>query len=213
MNGTTLIVIRHGETHWNIEGKWQGHEDSPLTDNGVNQAKAVARQLQRYKIDALYSSDLGRAMQTAEIIAKPHQLKIQPDPRIRERHLGNFQGLTLKEMKSQYPHEYLKHTSRDANYKAPGGESKEQQYKRSIHFFSEIVGKHPNQTIVIITHGGVVDCLFKHVMGLPLDKPRSYILFNTAINIFSCEKDDWKLLTFGDISHLNQLKTLDEKVE
>lgn len=213
MNETRVIVIRHGETEWNKTGKWQGHEDSPLTDNGLEQAHAAAKQLQRYPVNAIYSSDLGRAMQTARIIATPHNLEVQSDSRIRERRLGIFQGLTLQEMKQRYPVETKRHQSEDSTYSLPGGESKQQQFDRCVCCFNELAENHPQQTIAIVTHGGVVNCLFKYVMGLPLEKPRNYILFNTAINIFSYTDGEWGLHTFGDINHLHQLKTLDEKTD
>ena len=106
MTETKLFIIRHGETQWNAIGRWQGHCDSPLTEKGIRQAKAVANFLTQYQIYAIYSSDLGRAVQTAEIIGARTGQKVILDYRLRERHLGIFQGLTEAEMREKLPDEY-----------------------------------------------------------------------------------------------------------
>ncbi len=102
---TTLLVVRHGETQWNLEGRWQGHLDSDLTELGQRQARALAKHPAMETVDRVYSSDLGRALATAHEIAVRRGLGIHREPRLRERHLGIFQGLTRAEMTERFPEE------------------------------------------------------------------------------------------------------------
>src|SRR5439155_26438920 len=111
MQRTQFIVVRHGETEWNIRGIRQGNLDSRLTEKGMAQAKALAQRLAREKFSALYSSDLGRAVQTAEMIAAVTGQEIVTDARLRERNRGVFQGLNGDEIKEKFPEEYRLHRS------------------------------------------------------------------------------------------------------
>src|SRR5262245_45575580 len=111
MSGTRIILLRHGETVWNLEGRYQGQLDSPLSTAGVTQARALAQRLATVHFAALYSSDLGRARQTTECIADVTGHKIRADPRLRERHLGIFQGRLKPELKLSFPDEYRRFKS------------------------------------------------------------------------------------------------------
>jgi len=210
MTDTKVIIIRHGETKWNLEGRWQGHLDSSLTMNGHNQAKAIAKNLLDQNISTLYSSDLGRALQTAEQISKSTGIKITNDCRLRERHLGIFQGLTVSEMMEKFPDEYNRFRDQGPEYIVPDGESKKQCYERNILCINEIVQKHPGETLVIVAHGGVLDSVFRYVIGIPLEAPRTFIIWNAGMNTFSHSNGKWYLLTFGEINHLNSIRTIDD---
>src|ERR1044071_2137793 len=129
---TQVIIVRHGETEWNLKLIRQGHLDSPLTPRGVAQAKALAERLLSERFSKLYSSDLGRAVQTAQTIADLTGHEIITDPRLRERHLGIFQGLSGDEIRASFPHEYHLHRTLGPTYVIPGGESVEQQVARNI---------------------------------------------------------------------------------
>jgi probable phosphoglycerate mutase len=202
MERTKLIVVRHGQTEWNIRGIRQGHLDSPLTERGLAQAKALGRRLQREKFNALYSSDLGRAVQTAHEISNVTGHKIIVDARLRERHLGIFQGLNADEIESKYPHERrLMRTSGPA-YVIPGGESMVQCVERNVAFLNRLVEKHAGETVVVVTHGGVVSGFFRHTLAIPLEAPRRFEFVNAGLNVFAHEEGNWMLLTWGDISHL-----------
>lgn len=210
MKDTTIYVIRHGETRWNQEGRWQGHEDSPLTPFGRKQASAAARFFSNNPFSIIYSSDLGRAHETARIISDKTGKKIIADPRLRERHLGIFQGLTGIELKNLYPDEYKAFKNFDPDYMIPNGESARQRYERSMHCLNEISLKHTGETIVVVCHGGVLDGLFRHVIGLPLEAPRKFRLWNAGINKFSFKDGQWELLTFGDVHHIEHADVLDD---
>ena len=202
MQRTRLIIVRHGETEWNIRGIRQGHLDSNLTEKGIAQAKALAQRLTRENFTALYCSDLGRAVQTAKEIADLTGHGIVTDPRLRERGLGIFQGLSGDDIKAKHPEEYKLHRSLGPNYVIPGGESVRQQVERNVACLNELAGKHQGEQIVVITHGGVVSGFFRHTLSIPLEVPRRFEFVNAGLNVFFNEAGDWFLLTWGDVSHL-----------
>jgi len=202
MQRTQLIIVRHGETEWNIKSIRQGNLDSRLTEKGMAQAKALAQRLAREHFTALYSSDLGRAVQTAEEVASVTGHEIITDPRLRERHLGIFQGLSGEEIKQKHPEEYKLHRSLGPDYVIPGGESVRQQVARNIAYLNEIGSKHLGETIVVVTHGGVISGLFRHTFSIPFNAPRRFEFTNAGLNIFAYEEGNWFLLTWGDVSHL-----------
>ncbi len=210
MSETTLILIRHGETEWNIQGRWQGFDNSPLTDNGRKQAGIIAESLRNEPFDTLYSSDLGRAMETAGYISKVTGKRIVPDPRLRERALGAFQGLTSDQIRQQYPGEYHDFIKSDPDYAPPAAESTRQRYLRNVECFNELAERHLGETIIIVCHGGVIDSLFRYVIGISIEGPRKYKIWNTGKNTFSYQDGVWRLLSFGDISHLTNVRTLDD---
>jgi probable phosphoglycerate mutase len=209
MARTQVIIVRHGQTEWNIANIRQGHLDSALTQEGIAQAKALARRLMREKFSALYSSDLGRAVQTAQIISDATGHEIVTDPRLRERHLGIFQGLIGDEIRERYPEEYRLHRSVGPDYVIPGGESVRQQVARNLSYLNEIAVKHLGETIVVITHGGVLSGLFRHTFSIPFEAPRRFEFTNAGLNVFVYEDGNWFLQTWGDLSHLDNGPTSD----
>ena len=202
MERTQIIIVRHGETLWNINGIRQGHLDSSLTESGRAQARALGERLKRERFDALYSSDLGRAVQTAQMIAELSGHEIVTDLRLRERHLGIFQGLSAEEMKQKYPEEYQLNRSLSPDYVIPGGESIVQQVARNIACLNEIAEKHLGEAIVVVTHGGVLSGLFRHTFSIPFAAPRRFEFVNAGLNTFVYQGGDWFLQTWGDVSHL-----------
>jgi probable phosphoglycerate mutase len=202
MDRTQFIIIRHGQTQWNIAGIRQGHLDSPLTEKGVAQSKALGQRLVRENFTALYSSDLGRAVETARMISDVTGHEIYTDARLRERHLGIFQGLNGEEIKARYPDEYRLHRSFGPDYVIPGGESVRQQVERNVTFLNSLAQKHVGETIVVVTHGGVLSGFFRHALAIPLEAPRRFEFMNASLNVFACEEGNWMLRTWGDVSHL-----------
>ena len=200
---TQIIIVRHGQTQWNIRKIRQGHLDSELTDKGVAQARALGQRLARESFTALYSSDLGRALHTARMIAAVTGHEIVTDERLRERHLGVFQGLSGDEIKDKHPEEYRLHRTLGPEYVIPGGESVRQQVARNVDCLDEIALKHPGEKVVVVTHGGVVSGLFRHALDIPLDAPRRFEFVNAGLNVFAYEDGHWILRTWGDVSHLD----------
>ena len=203
MPRTQLIIVRHGQTEWNIKKIRQGHLDSPLTTKGRVQARALGQRLAREQFSAIYSSDLGRAVETAEEVAKVTGHKIITDVRLRERHLGIFQGLNGEEIEAKYPAERRLFRVSGPDYVIPGGESMTQQVTRNVAYLSELAEKHRGESIVVVTHGGVVSGFFRHTLAIPLEAPRRFEFVNAGINVFAHDDGSWMLLTWGDVSHLS----------
>lgn len=211
MSSTKLIIARHGETLWNVEGKKQGQLDSPLTLLGIKQSKALAQTLTEESFAVLYASDLGRAAKTAEYIAARTDHEIRFEQGLRERHFGIFQGLTDEQIKNKYPAEYDSHQANRADYVIPGGESLRQFYARVIVCLESLAARHEKQTITIVTHGGVIDGWFRFIFNLPLEAPRKAKLWNASINCIAREAaGEWTLHTWGDVNHVKSLRHLDD---
>jgi len=202
-NETTLVLIRHGETEWNKTGRYQGHADSPLTPRGMAQARAVAQVLEGETFDAFYSSDLGRAKHTATIIADKLGRRFLTDSRLREQHYGLMQGHDGKAARELDPGFFESLAHGDADYAPKGGESRRQRHQRAITALSDIAEQHSGGLALIITHGGIVDSLFRETLGIPFESPRRYSLYNTAVNRFSFCDGSWTLRLWGEISHLS----------
>jgi probable phosphoglycerate mutase len=200
---TTVLIIRHGETEWNADNREQGHLDSPLTANGIGQAEQVARRLTSVGATALYTSDLGRAEHTARIIGAATGLIPHLDPRLRERHMGIFQGLTPTESDHRYAQERAAYRS-DDTYVIPGGESGQQRADRALACLEELAARHPGETLVVVTHGGLLMGIVERTLGLPAGAGRRFRKRNTAINVFSRDPSGWRLESWGDVSHLEE---------
>jgi probable phosphoglycerate mutase len=200
---TKVYAVRHGETLWNLCGKQQGHADSPLSERGIAQAEALAQGLRGRNISAIYSSDLGRAVQTAEIIATRLALDVQTDPRLRERHLGALQEISKTEFAQSHPEESRMYNSGDPDYIIPGGESARQRYERCVSCIQELAVRRHGQNILIVAHGGTLSSLFYRTLRLPLETPRRFMVPNAALNCVDISsRGDWMLELWGDVSHL-----------
>ncbi len=210
MTNSTIILIRHGETIWNVEGKMQGHGDSPLTDLGIAQAKAAGERLRRAEFTTLYASDLGRTMETARHIATATGYDVLPDPRLRERNVGIFQGMTGRQTREAYPD--LWHST-DPHTAAPEGESSHELQLRALGALDDLADRHRGETITVVTHGGFLSVAFRHILGTPPDQRRRFRVFNAAINIIVKEHEAWHIHTLGEIHHLRHLTAKDDTVQ
>ena len=128
--------------------------------------------------------------------------EIVMDPRLRERHLGIFQGLNGDELREKFPEEYRLHRTVGPSYIIPGGESVQQQVARNVDYLVEIAEKHRGETIVVVTHGGVLSGFFRHALAIPFEAPRRFEFMNASLNVFAYEEGNWMLRTWGDVSHL-----------
>ncbi len=195
---TLVYLVRHGETTWNCEKRLQGQHDSPLTSLGIRQTHDLASRLSAVRFDAVYSSDLERAKQTAQIITgRLDSATIRYDGRIRERHFGDFQGYTWEEIRAAYPDEAERELSGDPMNQVPGGESKHQLLIRAVSFFDDVVRCHSGQKVLVVSHGGVINVWTKHVLKVPLEAPRRFGLQNAAVNIFEFTDGQWWLNALG----------------
>ena len=208
-----LIVVRHGETEWNVQGREMGQLDSPLTPRGVRQAEALAARLSAVRFEALYTSDLGRAVRTAEIIAAACGLEPIVDAALRERDLGIFQGFTRAELESRFPEDYAEYLRSGHGYQIPGGESGQQRTERSVRALAAIAERHPAETVVVVTHGGFLSGFFEHVLGMEPGHGRRFKRQNAAYNEFEHLDGGWSLETWNDTAHLTTLGSLDDPGE
>lgn len=193
--------MRHGQTEWNDGARFQGHLDSALTPAGVLQAESLGQRLALEKFAALYSSDLGRARHTAELITAGTKLPIVVDARLRERGLGVFEGLTSADITVKFPEETRRYFSGDPNYVVPKSESLLGRFKIGLECLNQIVEKHRGSTVVAVTHGGMIQAMFRHVTGVAFDAPRRFAIRNATYNVFLHDESGWSLETWGDISH------------
>jgi 2,3-bisphosphoglycerate-dependent phosphoglycerate mutase len=207
MDTTRLVLVRHGETAWNLERRMQGHLDSELTATGRAQAAALAERLRRFRPQALYSSDLGRAIETAKVIAATCGHSIVTDARLRERALGVLEGLTQAEAQAAEPRVWLGFTQGGPDFVVPSGESARQRFDRNLAVLNEIATRHPGICVVVVTHGGTLNSAFRVCTGMPLESPRTFALPNAAVNVVDFVAGRWRLVTWGEVSHLEALNT------
>jgi probable phosphoglycerate mutase len=204
-----LLIIRHGETAWNLEGRIQGHRDSPLTERGLVQARATAARLVRARVEALYCSDLGRARQTAHEVSAATALPVRIDGGLRERAFGIVEGRTWDEFRRDEPEE-ARRLLEDPSHPAPGGESLAAFRARVTGALGRIAREARAGTIAVVTHGGVLGVLYREAMGLPLEAPRTYATPNAGLNHFRYQGGRWSLVRWGDDDHLEPTSTLDD---
>ncbi|MCO8644640.1 phosphoglycerate mutase family protein [Burkholderia multivorans] len=208
MATTQILFIRHGETAWNRIKRIQGHIDIPLTDTGLAQAQRLAARLMREardgaRIDAVYSSDLMRAQQTAQPFAAALGLPLLLREGLRERAYGVFQGHDSAEIETLFPDAYAEWQTRDPGFAPEGGESQRAFYHRVLHALEPIVAAHPGGRIACVAHGGVLDCVYRFANGLDLSAPRNYPLLNTSINVVDYVDGRAHVVRWGDIAHLD----------
>ena len=199
---TRVLAIRHGETAWNVDTRIQGHLDIPLNDTGRWQARQVALALADERIDAIYSSDLLRAHETAQTVAASRGGVVTADIGLRERSFGVFEGLTYQEIQQRWPEQGERWRCRDPDFGAEGGETLRDFYARCIDTMTRLAAAHPGQNIALVAHGGVMDCLYRAALGLALDAPRSWQLGNASINRVLYSPQGFTLIGWSDTQHL-----------
>lgn len=205
MESTLILAVRHGETAWNREGRLQGHLNLPLNALGERQAERLGAALADQAIDAVYSSDLDRAAVTARHLAAPHGLEVRFDPRLRERAFGVHEGKLWTEIETESPADALRWRRRDPAFEPPGGESLTTLYARCIAVVSELAAAHAGQTIAVVAHGGVLDCLYRAATRIDLQAPRSWVLGNASVNRLLHSPQGFTLIGWNDDQHLQGL--------
>jgi probable phosphoglycerate mutase len=197
-----LTLIRHAETVWNRERRMQGQTDTTLSDIGRAQAASLAERLSTLDFDALYSSDLSRAWDTAQAIARRTGHDVIAAPRLRERRFGLFEGLTHAEIAERHPEELARFQSRDPDYIVPGGESAREFHARCLGSLVEIAERHEGRDVAVVTHGLVLDALYRAAHGLSFEVPRPVPLLNASLNGFGYAERAWRMSFWGDVAHL-----------
>jgi len=198
---STLLLIRHGQTDWNVEGRWQGHIDIPLNEAGRAQARLLAQRLSTWPIKAIYSSDLSRAAESAEILGE--HLNLQPSylVALRERNGGLLQGMTTKEIQDQLPGELslLRETGMAPSVK----ENNLDLAQRLLKAFEMIISKHDGEMAAVVSHGGALAAITAYFLGFPLGKSaRLSLRANTGLSIVEINKNRPTITLLNDVSHL-----------
>ena len=203
-----ILLVRHGETEWNAEGRIQGYRaDSPLTGVGRAQAQALARRIAGESVDVLYSSDAGRTRQTVAPIAEATRLPVVLDAGLRERNYGVFEGRTYSEVKLDFPEEYERFRTHDPHFAAPGGETALQFRDRVIEALERLARQAEGGRAVVVTHGGVLGAMYRHVMNIPLDAPRSFSIANASLNRLGFHAGAWRVIAWGEVAHLSETRS------
>jgi len=165
---TELWLVRHGQTDWNVEGRYQGQADRPLNEIGIRQARDLARKISDVKFAAIYSSDLQRAFSTAKILADEREVKV--DPRLREIHQGEWEGQLFSVIRERYVDFFEDRRENPLESRPPGGESLKEVAERVKSCVDEIAARHPGERILIVSHGLAIATLIVASLGMPFSK-------------------------------------------
>ena len=199
----TLLIVRHGETEWNAEGRIQGHTDIGLSENGAQQARSLGQRLADRQIDVAYSSDLKRTSETARLALGHRNVVLNETPRLREYHKGIFEGMTLTEIQTQFPDEYPKYLEKDLSYAPGGGETTRDVSTRMASIFQEIKAEHLDETVLVVSHGGALRAAMVSLLDMPLEGNWSFVFGNCGLTMVDTFADNAVLRLFNDTSHLN----------
>ena len=206
---TELILLRHGETEWNRELRFQGQVDVPLNATGHAQAQRLAQRLVGEPIDHLVSSDLSRARQTADPFARQVQasrgIGLDVDAALREQAFGRIDGMRVEDIKRDHADVWAGWTQFQSDYAVPDGESTRQFHARVMDAIHRLAAVYAGQTLVVVTHGGVLDMLYRTVHGLGLNGPRQSTIPNAGYNRVRLDAGTFSILNWADTTHLEGL--------
>ena len=195
-------MIRHGETAWNAEGRVQGQLDIPLNDVGRAQAHATATALAGHDFTAIYCSDLTRVRQTCEPAARKFALPVTYMAELRERHYGMFETLTYVEVREKFPEQYARFRDKDPDFDFEGGETLRRFNDRSLKAIGDLIARHSGEEILVFTHGGVLEMVYRHAKAVGLSSHRDFEIPNAGINWIEVTADQWKVWAWAEVAHL-----------
>ena len=199
----TLLIVRHGETMWNAEGRLQGHTDIGLSDTGVEQARLLGERLASVQIDVAYSSDMKRTSETAKLALAGRDIVLNQTPRLREYNKGAYEGLTLTEIQAQFPDDYPNYLEKDLDYAPEGGETTRGVSSRMADIFGEIKAKHLGETVLVVGHSGSLRAGMVSLLRMPLEGNWSFVFGYCSLTMVDTFADNAVLRLFNDQSHLN----------
>lgn len=199
---TELILLRHGETDWNRELRFQGHVDVGLNAIGLEQARRLALRLAGETAHRLYASDLLRAQQTAQPVAGQLGLEMLSDASLREQSFGRVDGMSVDEIKAQHPQAWEGWLAFHEDYCMPEGETTRQFHARVMDAVYRLVATHPGETLLVVTHGGVLDMIYRTARSLALSGPRQSDIPNAGLNRVRVQEGRIDILAWAEIGHL-----------
>ena len=198
---TRLLFIRHAQTEWNIQRRFQGHGDSPITEEGQEQLQRLKTRLAGLEFDVVYSSDLRRTMETSKMLSGKQRVE---EPRLRERGVGILEGLNLEQIMAEHAEAFRAFRSGDKDHQIEGGESLQIALNRAWTFLEEMPEKHPGAELAAVSHAGLIRLICKQILGLALDAPNFFQIPNTSLTqlVFSPKDRSWSLECLADTTHL-----------
>ena len=202
---TDLILIRHGQTDLNREPRFQGQIDVPLNALGHAQARRLGARLADERVDLIYCSDLSRTRQTAAPVSQQLAIDATPMPSLREQAFGLFEGMAFDEITQRHPELFAQWQRHDPDFALPGGESVRQFHRRVVAAVLEIAAMHEGLTLAVVTHGGVLDMLWRTANALPLQGPRECPIPNAGLNRVRVRDDSIEILGWADDAHVADL--------
>lgn len=204
---TDILLIRHGETDWNVDKRLQGHIDIPLNDEGRRQADALARTLAAEPLDAIYASDLSRARDTAQAVAHRQGQAVQLDIALRERCFGGFEGLLPDDIAQRYPVDYAAWRAREPDARFPAGEriaeTMREFYERAVNAVCRLASNPGHRKIAIVSHGGVLECIYRWSRQTGFAQARDFDIFNAGINRLHWNGEHMQIVHWADVAHLS----------
>ncbi len=203
IDATRILAIRHGETSWNVDTRIQGQLDIPLNEAGHAQAARMAQALAGEPVTAVYASDLSRAWETARYLGQAVGAPVSPEPALRERAFGDFEGRTFAEIEVALPDQARRWRKRDPHFTPYGGESLVTLRNRVVAAVERLAARHAGELIALVGHGGVMDVLYRAATRLDIEAPRTWVLANTAINRILWSPGGLSLVGWGDVRHLD----------
>ncbi len=201
-----LLLVRHGETTWNVTRRYQGQSDVPLNVTGKQQATAIAEWLASFPIDIIYASDLSRAWETAQVIATHHDVPLHPDPKLREMSFGEWQGLTYEEMISRFPDQMAWWNEDRMRRAAPGGETLTQVAERVQAVLDNLMRQHPEHTVLLVAHGGVLKILLCLLLNKSPSEYWQFKMDNVALTEIDWHPLGPRIVKLNDTQHLEKTR-------
>lgn len=197
-----LFLVRHGETEWNKQGRLQGNSEVRLSSEGVRQARLLAEHLPFKHVDAIYSSDLSRALDTAKILAEHFKLPVKKIPNLREANFGDWEGRSIRELAEESPDDFGNFFIDPEKCHPPHGETFLECQARVMNVIREIIATHENKNVLIVSHGAAIRLIIGAALDMPIHRIWAISQFNTALNILRVDEGKFTAELINSTAHL-----------
>jgi phosphoserine phosphatase len=198
----TLVLVRHGQTDWNVNGRYMGWTDEGLSKEGLRQAEELARRLEQWPLSAVFSSPLSRAASTAEIVARRHSLAVQSLEELGEMRIGEWEGMYAGDIAARYPSLWKTWRTRPGDFRMPGGESLREVRERAVRAFDRMTESPDGRMVLAVTHDVVVRLLTAYCLGITEDIYRRLEVGNASLTVIERDGGKLKLRVLNDTAHL-----------
>jgi len=203
---TRVLLVRHGQTNTNKQGRFCGHSETDLTELGQEQARALGRRLADTEIHACYTSDFSRAIETARLALGERALVSKADPELRELHYGEWELERGTAVKKKWPEQHALMSAEDPSWRPPGGETVGEVRERTGRAFERIVAAHARKTVLIVAHGTAINCMVSQVLRMPESHVFRFDVGNCALTEIEVRGGKPYIIRLNDGAHLAGLK-------